>query len=219
MTIKASRPGMLIWPLPHTAGQQTAFIMQKRHFVSQIKTHMKIKIALAFIAIAMMTLPIRGDGLELKSSNSNESESVSREWGKVTEGFRLSAKLEKRQVGPGEPILLKLSIRNATKRVLHLEETSPEKEYKIDVRNERGENAQLTKQGQLLQDNSENDFKVLAVSIGPKQEREDTIEINRLHDMTARDTYAITVRRKVPKQDHTGWTEVVSNTVKVKVVD
>jgi hypothetical protein len=178
---------------------------------------MRVRFPLLILAIAIMTTFTVSAGMKLSSNGSQASQIAAQQWGEVSEGFQLSASLAKDQITSGEPVLLKLSIRNTSEKALYLEEIGAEKEYKIDIRRESGEPVRLAERGQQMMDNEGNDFMVVGVKIEPGHEQHDSIEISKLHEMTARGTYLITVRRKVRKLDRTGWTEVVSNTVRVKV--
>jgi hypothetical protein len=137
--------------------------------------------------------------------------------GEASEGFQLSAGIENKQFRIGEPIVLKLTIRNSTKQVLYLTETSPESDYKLLVKNEYGERVPLTEFGQRLLNNKE-EFRVIGVKVKSGEERKDSIEVSRLHEMTVPGTYSITASRTVKNRNGKGWSEVVSNTINITIV-
>lgn len=139
-------------------------------------------------------------------------------WGKESEGFRLSVLFEKKQFRRESSIMLHLTIKNVTKRDLYLVETYPADEYKLTVRNERGEDAALTQLGQLLKANEGNNFRVIGVKVRSNEEVRDNIEINKFYVMTAPGAYFITAKRTVRKLSGNSWSEVVSNTVSVRAV-
>jgi hypothetical protein len=133
-------------------------------------------------------------------------------------GFLLSAHLEKSRVKTHETVLIKLSIKNGSKSVLYLVETSPEKEYSLDVRDSRGESVKLTEAGQRLLENKDVDFRVIGVKVKPGAERLDAVDIGKFYDVSAPGTYQIKAIRKVKNPKAQVWTEVVSNTVTLTVV-
>lgn len=137
--------------------------------------------------------------------------------GLPSEGFQLSARLDQEKLKSGVPVVLQLSLRNITKRELRVVETITEYDYEIEITNERGVRAPLTKRGQQLKDGPRQYTKVVSVKIAPGQEQQVKLEINLIYDITAKGVYSITARRKVPKLDRSGQAEVVSNPVKLEI--
>lgn len=61
------------------------------------------------------------------------------------------------------------------------------------------------------------DSAVIGIKVGPKEERQDSIEVNELHEMTAPGTYSVTASRRVKNLSGKGWSGVVSNTITVTI--
>ena len=71
----------------------------------------------------------------------------STECGPPSQGFQLCVQLDKRQVKVGEPVLLRVAIKNITKQELRLGEATPEVENRARVSNGKGGIVQTTKKG------------------------------------------------------------------------
>jgi hypothetical protein len=183
---------------------------------------MQTKTRKTVVAIFVVAL-VLGMGVTLKSKSlAQKSKGLAQERnsnpsGTPSEGFKLSAKAANSVVKQGEPILLKLSLKNITQSDLYIVETTSDQDYEIEVVNERGEYMSPTKRGQLLKGNPTLFTKVIGVKVAPGQERQVNIEVDQLHDMSARGTYTITAKRRVPKRGAGGTAEVISNKVQVKV--
>lgn len=149
-----------------------------------------------------------------------ESKTVPDEWGKLSEGFRLSAHLESVQVKVNQPVLLRLTIKNVTRKDLEVREVLPRREYEIEVKNSFGENVPLTPFGHQLSETWKGvTFRETDIKVGPGVERRDTVDIAKLRDLSVPGTYYVTAIRRVKKRSGKGWGEVVSNTVRVTIVD
>lgn len=135
-------------------------------------------------------------------------------WGEESEGFQLSARLEKQEVSIGEAIRLKLTIRNTADKERPLTETYPEDEYKLEIKNKSGERPPLTEAGQLIRTNEGTYTSITGLRFAPGQEQQSTIRVDTLYDLTVPGIYLITARRGVSKLDNIkAGAEVVSNTV------
>jgi uncharacterized membrane protein len=156
-------------------------------------------------AIIFVGATIRTDGHKINKDSEGEE----------TEGFRLSACVENKQFKAGEPVALKLTIRNVTDQTLYLIETFPEREYKIVVKNEAGESVPLTAAGVRLANGD--DSRVIGVKLEPKEARQDSIEVTKFYEMATPGTYSITASRTVKNRRGRGWSEAVSNIVKVTI--
>jgi hypothetical protein len=137
--------------------------------------------------------------------------------GTPSEGFQLSAKLDQEKLKVGEPVLLKLSLKNITKKDLVVVETSADQDYEIEVTNEHGTRAPLTEKGRRLTQGMRIYTKVISVKVASGQEQQVNINLNEIYDLNAKGVYSITAKRKVPKLDRSGSVELVSNTVKVTI--
>jgi hypothetical protein len=133
-------------------------------------------------------------------------------------GFRLSLMAKKSQVKVHEPGLIDFLIQNVTKKTLFLEETFPEREYEIEVKNLRGELVKLTKRGETLRNNKGADFRLLAIKVNAGEQHKDTIDVAGLYDLSVPGVYYVKASRKVQKLNSDKWTDVESNTLTITVV-
>ncbi|HEX5733475.1 MAG TPA: hypothetical protein VF131_11635 [Blastocatellia bacterium] len=136
----------------------------------------------------------------------------------ASDSVQLFVQTEEEMYIPGEPILLKVVVRNNTQNTIFIVDTrNPARDFKFDVRNEEGESVALTKDGEDLVNNTAI-FRRVAVEIKPGKEVEHSFTINKLFEMTVPGTYSVTVKREIRGQDGHPLGEVTSNTVKIKVV-
>jgi hypothetical protein len=159
--------------------------------------------------------PIKGNML-IKEDQIDQSKTAPNKWGAVSEGFELYAQVEPVAYQPGQPVLLKLIIRNSTGMVLTLVETGPEKDYRLIIKDGRGRDVPLTKYGENLMRNV-GTVKREVIKVSPRQELNSILEVHKIYEIAPGNTYFITARRNVFKQNGKGLAEVVSNTVQVKV--
>lgn len=168
------------------------------------------------MAIATIAVLLIGVNMNLYAEGPKEAKPVLNRWGRVSEGFQLSARLEKELVGPCEPVILVVVMRNASKGILSLAESSPERDYKFVVKDDQGASIPLTRYGKRLMDSTE-EFRLVTLKMKSQEEIRSEILINRIYDMTLSSTYSIIVKRNVFRQDGKGLAEVISNVVKVKI--
>ena len=133
-------------------------------------------------------------------------------------GFCLSLVIKQSQVKVHQPILVDFLIRNVTRKTLVLEETFPERQYEIVVKNSRGQIVELTERGRTLQNNKGQDYRVLPLKVNSGEEHKDTIDVASLYDLTVPGIYQVNATRRVPKLNSSLWTEVSSNTLTITVV-
>jgi hypothetical protein len=105
-----------------------------------------------------------------------------------------------------------------TKKTLFLEETFPEREYEIAVRNLRGELVKLTERGETLRNNKGQEYRVLALRVNAGERHNDTIDVAGLYDLSVPGVYIVNASRRVQKVNSNTWTDVESNTLKITVV-
>ena len=135
------------------------------------------------------------------------------------EGFGLIVNLEKDQVGPCQPIRLAITIKNASEDELSFWETCPESDYRFIVEDDKGQVVPLTRYGQRIEKNREIVLSAVPVALKPNDERQDTILLNRIYDMTIEGKYDITAWRHVRTRDNKGHTKLISNTVEVEIAE
>lgn len=133
-------------------------------------------------------------------------------------GFRLSLLAKKSQVKVHEPTDIDFLIQNVTKKTLFLEETFPEREYEIAVRNLRGELVKLTERGETLRNNKGQEYRVLPLRVNAGEQHKDTIDVAGLYDLSLPGVYYAKASRKIQKLNSKLWTDVESNTVTITVV-
>jgi hypothetical protein len=143
----------------------------------------------------------------------------STECGPPSEGFQLCVELDKREVKVGEPVVLRVAIKNITKQELRLAEATPEVENQARVTNGKGGIVQATEKGKRLISRGDFCRGPLIFMVGPGQVHKKTLAIDRLFEVSAIDTYSITIRRLVGKLDKSGVVHLTSNTVRLKVTN
>ncbi len=158
-------------------------------------------------------------GQHQRSKRTLKPQPISAAGGALSEGFLLFAHLDKGQVKSGEPIVLKLAVKNATNGELILFESSAVQDYKLTVKNGKGESIPLTDAGVRILSAAGEHLRQVMVKVGPGQERHVSLIVNDLYRMTTGGTYYITARREVPRQSGQGTAEVVSNTIKIVVTN
>jgi len=132
--------------------------------------------------------------------------------GLISEGFVLTAALEKSTVAPGQAVGLSLALDNCTPEVLRLWEEYPELGDRLIVLNARGDQLPPTRYGSVA-------GRVVWRDAQPWEMLAYTYGLNDMYDISAVGEYRITASRRVPRLDGNGWTEVVSNTVVLRVVE
>lgn len=167
---------------------------------------------------ACVAVLIAVGGLALALSSRSENPTVEpplREWGQVSGGFQLSAKLERECVGYCQPVTLNLIIRNVSEEALSLFERSPDRDFVLEVTDDLGKSAPLTRYGEIVRGATTSRMNIRRVD--PKEECSYNILVNRVHDMTLPGIYSITA--KYVKEMGPGHEPVVivSNTVEVKI--
>jgi hypothetical protein len=110
-------------------------------------------------------------------------------------GIKLHASLLKERFRVGEPIVLKLVLKNDTSQGLRLVSTGL-KDYKLDVRNEQGKLRPLTATGEALKRTDSISISKGRIGLGPGEEREEgEIVVTERFNLTVPGKYVIVVRR------------------------
>ena len=131
-------------------------------------------------------------------------------------GFVLAAQAEKDVIGAGEPLNLRLNIKNISNTVRFIIQTSATEQYRLTVLDERGGPVRLTQYGENELQPRKDHLGQAVKTMKPGEESRDTIQVSKLYDMSSPGTYSITARRIVYKDaKETGSVE--SNTVTIKV--
>jgi len=132
-------------------------------------------------------------------------------------GLSFVASLAKGAVSRDEPITLKLTLTNNTKKEILVIESNPLADYKIDVRDQRGTPVPPTPEGRDLLFRSRWFGRRVSVTIAPGENKTDTFQVNKIYAMTDPGSYAITASRRALRQVGKPWIELRSNEVKVTV--
>lgn len=170
------------------------------------------------MVIASIVVLLIGVDMNMFGEELDEAKVVPDKGGMVSEGFQLSAQLEKEWVGPCEPVILIVTLKNVSEKVLSLADSRPERDYEIVVKDEQGEETPLTTYGKNLMD-SAGVFRRVLLKMNAGQELQNRLLINRIYDMSISGTYSIIVKRNVFRQDGKGFAEVISNTIKVEITE
>jgi hypothetical protein len=153
----------------------------------------------------------RHDDMAQRPDSKNESV--------ISEGFRLSIKLDKEEVKQGDAVFLSVTIQNVTGGTLYLFDSHPEKDYKISIVDAQDNKPLLTDRGRQLLDRAGSDYRRVRVKVLPGQEMHYKIEISRFYDLLLDNTCYITVNRQVFKMGTLDqFADVSSNTVTLSIV-
>ena len=172
-----------------------------------------------FIVLAVTVLPmLLADGMDRRSEQAAQAGPLVRQWGSVSKGFQLSANLEGDLIKKaGAAIVLELTIKNASKRVLSLIVSSPEKDYQVYVKNGKGEDVPLTEYGERLRQLAGDHLSRSVIKITGGQELKYRYPLGAVYKMTSSGSYYVTAKRSVFRRDGKGIAELSSNEVKVTI--
>jgi uncharacterized protein (DUF58 family) len=113
-----------------------------------------------------------------------------------SEMIRLSARAYSENVRSGEPIVIKLTLRNRSSSTVYLADSYPERDYRFQVKNETGADVALTKKGERLIKYA-SIYKNTRIAVAPGTTVRNTVIISDLYDMSKRGVYFIVVTREV----------------------
>lgn len=121
-------------------------------------------------------------------------------------------------VGPSEPVLIKLTLRNFGSALITVADAPARDDFQVDVRSQENGRTVLTSYGRWILELSQTSdgFGRIKTFIKGRQEAEDFLLVNRTHDMTKNGNYFVTVKRRVVPATGDPYT-VTSNTVTVQV--
>jgi len=111
---------------------------------------------------------------------------------------QVTASVAKGNFAVGEPITLKLVLKNNTDDDLVMTSAGARSDYELVVRNGEGKLAPLTKAGERHQQNRGFRISVGRVILKPGEEREDTISVTELYDLSTPGNYSLFVKREGP---------------------
>lgn len=169
------------------------------------------------LAVTVLSM-LFADAMDRRCEQSAQARPLLRQWGSVSQGFQLSANLEGDVIRKaGDAIALELTIKNASKRVLSLTVSSPEKDYQVYVKNEKGEDVPLTEYGERLRQLAGDHLSRSVIKITAGLELKYRYPLGAVYNMTSSGSYYVTARRSVFRRDGKGIAELSSNEVKITV--
>jgi hypothetical protein len=132
-------------------------------------------------------------------------------WGRIAEGYQLSIRFEKETFRSGEPVPAKLIFRNAsTNYLLYATPFGADLDFEIRV---------VDQNGRRLPDSARPTRTTgRGTRFVPGTQFEFVSNLMQRYGLAKPGTYSVSVHRKIPKLDGTGWTEVVSGTAKIRIV-
>lgn len=166
-----------------------------------------------FMALILFSAGLERTGIARPSAETDFPKTVA-----SRVALRFVASLAKSAVSRDEPITLKLSLTNNTKKEIIVVESNPLADYKIEVRDGRGTLAPPTPEGKDLLFRSQWGGRRLSVTIAPGESKTDTFQVNKIYAMTDAGSYTITASRRAQSPVGKPWIELRSNEVKVTVV-
>jgi hypothetical protein len=119
----------------------------------------------------------------------------------------------------GEDIEIDLSLRNPTSEVVYYLYSMPEKNYRIDVRKETGESVRLTEHGEFLTNLSGDGPMLVIMELQPGESIQHKITINEIFDLSSKGTYLVSVKRGVFNKQKGTFIDIVSDIIKLEIVD
>lgn len=180
---------------------------------------MKLSTSARLVTVVLALVILYG-GCDMKTcaDEPKRGERMEGQWGVESEGFMMSARSEKEEVGACEPVVVAVRIKNVSDRILSFPESSPESDYGIEVKDDRGEQMPLTRYGKNVLRSGEEHRRVVT-KLDPGAEHQQKLLVNRIYDMSTSGTYFVQISRDVFKRDGKGVAKVKSNVLKIKVKD
>jgi len=105
--------------------------------------------------------------------------------------------MEKKEFRVDEPLILKLSMRNVTRKALLAFESNPETDYLLDVTDVAGKPVALTEYGRQILSRAE-EVRLVTFTLQPGEKRLSVVWVNKLFAVRSPGTYYITAKRRVP---------------------
>lgn len=184
-------------------------LRKKERNLNRKSANSPVFVAMAIMSIAFGILQAKQLPKKVKST----------ECGPPSQGFQLCVQLDKRQVKVGEPVLLRIAIKNITKQELTLGEATPEVENRATITNRNGGIVMPTAKGKRLISRGDWCCHSSEIMVGPGQVHNETLAIDKLFEVSTIDTYSISIRRFVGKLDESGVVDLTSNRVTLKVTN
>ena len=132
--------------------------------------------------------------------------------GKIAGGFRLSVAVDKEVFKSTEQVVLTLTLKNVTKKVLLLVDTRPERDFKVIIKNQNG-----TELHPKSTNSGMDDVRREVLKVKPGTTIRETLVLNNLYDLTTGGTYFVIVSRNVLKLRGEGFDSVVGETTTIRI--
>lgn len=179
---------------------------------------MKVKRSFACFLLTVLAIPIViSQGFDMqKNGKPAQGKTSQNTWGAVSEGFQLSAEMEKVVFQLGTPIPLKLTVKNASRRTLKLPVSLPEIDYKVIIKDEKGGIIPLTQYGEASR-NPRDISRNHLLDMKPGEQISEQLSIAKIFNITRSGHYSVSVRRRILRQSDKVPAEVESNPVQFSV--
>lgn len=153
--------------------------MESENFSKNLGTFMFI----LFFFTINITAQLQELSLKLQAENSNEVEIT----GQFSNGTNI--------IKSGEPVTLILTVKNESAMPIFFADSFASKDFRITVRNERGEIISLTEYGKRMKNRTS--FSYRRVNLESGKTRESKMGLDKVFDITVRGKYFLTASRAV----------------------
>lgn len=137
--------------------------------------------------------------------------------GEPKEGIQLSISMDRNVFTPKEPVLMTVSLKNLNRANLSLPTTTPERDFKLSVKDKQGNILPLSLYGKGM--NTSAIFGRYPVEVKIGKQTQYTLQIDRLYDLTTCGSYSIEASRRVPNINGNGFSDVTSGKIDVSIVE
>jgi len=175
----------------------------------------KLNLAATVFAIGAISLVVTG--IQVKKGKAVSDRPASKNGTPKLAAFKLVLVAEKEKVSKGGPINITVSIQNTGQVPLGFTEGGFLRDYKVIVKNLKGEDVPLTKEAEEIMKSGVVSLSSYELTPGTKLNGRDGTSIDKLYQISAGRTYYITLKRKAYRMDNRTPIEATSNTVKVTV--
>ncbi len=140
-----------------------------------------------------------------------------------TESLTIGLSLEEEKVESGEPVFVKVKLKNVSQETIALEERKPEKDFRFDVRDASGNKVDKLRYLKVLPKEKSPSAKRI---IPPGEQREYEVNLSRMFDLSIRamgdlirgKEYEIQAHKIISRPDEDDVGKLSSNKVNLKVV-
>lgn len=163
--------------------------------MKQVSPKIKALIFVTTSAVVLSWLFIGLNAQVVRKSSDNKKESL--------QEFQITAQTtgDKTMFKLGDHIPLGLTVTNNSSMEIYVVESYAERDYKIEVKNEIGQDIPLTKIGKRLTDPATPVWRIKKVKIDPGKSIQSNIDIAALYDMSVAGVYSISISRTAKKAD------------------